>query len=156
MYPGTPHFMDCTYGWSPWNAYERGCTSWYSPFFISILIPDTFITKPFASDFRLFLPLSGYPGGSSGSPHSGKASFHPVQLPSWHTLPAHSGYDPDVYKRQSLMWSNPAVPVILLPAILMQARRRESLAGKQNMGLRICVQIPGDGRRTIQTVMRIN
>lgn len=49
MYPGTPHFMDCTYRCSPWNTYEKGLHLLAQPLLISVLIPDAFITKPFAS-----------------------------------------------------------------------------------------------------------
>ena len=49
-----------------------------------------------------------------------------------------------------------AVLAILQPVTVTRARQNVNLAGKHSTELRKCVRIPGDGRRTIQTVMRIN
>lgn len=52
--------------------------------------------------------------------------------------------------------SSLAVLAILQLVTVTRARQNVNLAGKHSTELRKCVRIPGDGRRTIQTVMRIN
>ena len=42
------------------------------------------------------------------------------------------------------------------PATVIRPKQKRSLAGKHSMVSKICVRIPGDGRKTIRTDMRTN
>ena len=54
------------------------------------------------------------------------------------------------------MSSNQDVRAISQPATVIRQKQKKTLAGKHSTVSKICAQIPGDGRRTIQMVTRTN